>query len=661
MSWMQKLYDTYEQCSASERLQSAVPLAPLSHIIQQAHIEIVLDGEGNFRRARVIEKENTVIPATEKSATARTSGIAPHPLSDHVKYCAADYLAANETSNKHFEEYKKQLKNWCDSPYSHPKAAAVLMYVEKGHVVDDLVSEGVLPVAESGCLLKQWESKENKPPLFKNLTKDPNTKEYKPQNALIRWVVETGLITETWKDPTLRDAWINYSTSADAKHGLCMVTGINQALTDKHPKGMRGGKDGAKLISYKKEDESDFIYLGRFIGANQVLSVGSAVSQKAHSTLRWLIERQGYKNGDQAIVAWATAGEAIPDWSNDTNALFLSAEEIEQTQEKESTSPILEAGDVGQAFAQRLNTAIRGYRTNLGSTNNIVVMGLDSASKGRMAITYYRELTGSEYLNRIKKWHKDFAWLQNYGVDQKTKRPIRFVGAPAPKDIAEAAYGRPKNKQHEKLIKATVERLLPCVIDSQPLPRDLAESTVRRCCNRMSFDKDKQGKQWEWEKNLGIACALFSGFFKEREYQMTLETDRTTRDYLYGRLLALAENIERYALTTAESKRETNAERMMQRFADHPASTWRNLELALAPYKARLNATDKGKGFLIKRMRWVDEIMCQFEADDFLKESKLSGEFLLGYHCQRQSLHSSHTGRNESDADPASDSENPTE
>ena len=28
--------------------------------------------------------------------------------------------------------------------------------------------------------------------------------------------------------------------------------------------------------------------------------------------------------------------------------------------------------------------------------------------------------------------------------------------------------------------------------------------------------------------------------------------------------------------------------------------------------------------------------MCLFEADDFIKDTKLSGEFLLGYHCQRQ-------------------------
>lgn len=635
MSWMQKLYETYEQCSTSERLQSITPLAPLCHVIQQAHIEIVLDGHGDFRRARVIEKTNTVIPATEKSATSRTSGIAPHALCDHIKYSAKDYLEGHQETNKHFEAYRKQLKAWCDSPNSHPKATAILRYVDKGSVIRDLVSEGVLPTV-NGLLLTKWETKkpDDKPPLFKQLTKDQKTKEYKPQNALIRWIVESDdLVTETWKDHDLRDAWIEYSTDTEAAPGLCMVTGITQVLADKHPKGMRGGKDGAKLISYKKEKDSDFIYLGRFIEARQVVGVGSAVTQKAHSALRWLIERQGYTNGDQAIVAWAVAGTEIPDWAADTNALLISvANSTTPMEDVKADVDVFDPGDMGQAYAGRLNSAIRGYRSDLGSASDIVILGLDSASKGRMAVTYYRELTGAEYLDRIEAWHQGFAWHQDYGRQPKTKRHIKFIGAPSPRDIAEAAYGLVKDKQHEKLIKATIERLLPCIVDGQPLPRDLVESTVRRASNRVGLD------HWEWEKNLGIACALFKGAFKNEEYQMTLEINRHDRDYLYGRLLALAENIESYALTTAEKTRETSAARLMQRFADHPASTWRTIELALSPYKSRLRSTDKGRGFLIKREKLIDEIMGHFSPDDFLSPRSLTGEFLLGYHCQRQIL-----------------------
>src|SRR5207253_9551242 len=49
---------------------------------------------------------------------------------------------------------------------------------------------------------------------------------------------------------------------------------------------------------------------------------------------------------------------------------------------------------------------------------------------------------------------------------------------------------------------------------------------------------------WQWEKCLGIACSLFRGHYVDRRYQMDLELERNTRDYLYGRLLAIAEEIE---------------------------------------------------------------------------------------------------------------------
>ena len=119
---------------------------------------------------------------------------------------------------------------------------------------------------------------------------------------------------------------------------------------------------------------------------------------------------------------------------------------------------------------------------------------------------------------------------------------------------------------------------------------------------------------------------------------MALEEDRGTRDYLYGRLLALADSIEGYALWQADEMRDTTAARLMQRFADRPFSTWRNIELALTPYKSRLRTSEKGSRFLWKREKLLDQIQCRFQANDFTSDRALSGEFLLGYHCQRASL-----------------------
>ena len=117
---------------------------------------------------------------------------------------------------------------------------------------------------------------------------------------------------------------------------------------------------------------------------------------------------------------------------------------------------------------------------------------------------------------------------------------------------------------------------------------------------------------------------------------MSLEEQRATRDYLFGRLLAVAEKIEGYALYLQGEKRDTTAERLMQRFADHPASTWRTIELALGPYLARLRTSRGGALHLWKTQ--LDEIAAKFQGDDFTRPGRLDAEFLLGYHCQRAAL-----------------------
>lgn len=117
---------------------------------------------------------------------------------------------------------------------------------------------------------------------------------------------------------------------------------------------------------------------------------------------------------------------------------------------------------------------------------------------------------------------------------------------------------------------------------------------------------------------------------------MALEQDRVTRDYLYGRLLAVAEGIESRALYVAGEKRDTMAARLMQRFADRPYSTWKTIALSLTPYKSRLRV--HRAGFLFAMEKLLDQLMCQFQSGDYTKDSPLTGEFLLGYHCQRSML-----------------------
>ncbi|SDX66139.1 type I-C CRISPR-associated protein Cas8c/Csd1 [Nitrosomonas halophila] len=603
MSWIQKLYETYEQCESTMDVP-AEKLWPLSHLVKRAHVEIIIDERGSFRRARTLGRTeaSTLIPVTESSA-GRTAGAAPHPLCEEISYCAADYP---EISSERFEEYEQQLAKWCRSENTHPKISAILAYIRSKRLWKDLCNEQIFPITTEDAKGKKTKVSDSK--------------------VFVRWRVEYAgnPVSGTWEDSDLIMAWIAFDRSQNSKTGFCMITGEFTRLCQNHPRFLRGSDDGAKLIS--ANDFNGYTFKGRFTDTKkdyekQTCSVGYEVSLKAHNALRWLIGRQAYRSGDLVIVTWSIAGKPVPDPFKDSLSLILGIEgsaheaaEIEQP----------DVGDIGQAFAIRLRKAIAGYSAKLNPTDDIVVMGLDSATPGRMAITFYRELKSSDFLNRVKNWHEQYAWPQNFGKDSK------FIGAPAPRDIAEAAYGR---RLDDSLRKATVERMLPCIIDGQALPRDLVESVIRRTSNRVSFEKDKNGRQWEWEKILGIACALFKGSCKKRGYQMVLENDRTSRDYLYGRLLSIAEHIEDRALYVSGEKRDTTAAKLMQRFADRPNSTWRTIELALTPYRTRLRA--KSPAFLHNMEMLLDEVVANFERDEFVSDRKLSGEFLLGYHCQR--------------------------
>lgn len=616
MSWIHKLHDTYEACLGHEP-DGVERLLPVSHAYQQAHVEITLAGDGKFESARAIGKVETAIPATEASSGRTGKAPPPHPLCDKVQYCARDYSDWGGGKPSFFKQYEELLANWCSSEHRHPKAEAILAYVRSGTLVADLVSERVLH-ATDGKLLTQWQQAGDVPLIFKSLQATAGERDQ--GSAFIRWHVRdlNNPCSAVWEDSTLQDAWARYDASTKQAKGLCMVNGQSKtSLAVNHPKRLRHAGDGAKLIS--ANDSSGFTFRGRFIddtGA-QACGIGYEATQKAHNALRWLIKRQSYRNGDQVIVSWAVGGTDIPD-------PFLNSFDLLTGGDETDTTPLVIVDhSAGQAYAQRLALALKGYRAQLGDSAGIVVMGLDSATPGRMAITYYRELTDSEFLDRIEQWHTRFAWFQNFG---KVKH---FVGAPAPQDIAEAAYAY-GSRVDEKLKKATVERLVPCLIDGQPFPRDLLTSVVRRASQRVSMP------HWAWEKTLGIACALYRGTFHQEDYAMALETERTTRDYLYGRLLALADHIESRALHVGGESRDTTAAKLMQRFAQRPASTWRTIELALAPAKSRLRA--KRGGFMHEMEKLHDQIVCAFENNDFINDSPLSGEFLLGYHCQREAL-----------------------
>jgi CRISPR-associated protein Csd1 len=644
MSWMQRLYATYEQAQNLDiPLDQAI--MPISHTLQNAHINIVLSETGEFKRASVLKKYPIVLPATEDSA-GRSSGEAPHALADKLQYVAKDYPLFGGKKKSYFPGYFKQLSDWCDSGFSHPMAKAVQTYVVKGKVTEDLIQANILFVNDQKKLLTQWSNEAlATPEIFTTLTKQEG--ELEQGNALICWTVESPGILETctWKMADLFQSWIDYQASAATEKGLCLVSGQEMPLAVNHPAKIRHTGDKAKIIS--ANDNSGFTFRGKFLDSAQASGVGFDVTQKAHNALRWLISRQGIRNGDQVIVAWALSGKSIPNPLTDAATIAMESEEDGYSKQEPKTELNSEAPqvldlstDLGHRVAKNFKLKLKGYQQNLKDTEQLSLMVIDSATPGRMSVAYYREFLPKEYFEHLDSWHTQFAWWQRITQDlpaesgKKAKSTTVWpVIAPAPYAIAQAAYGVSLT---DTLKKQVYSRLLPCIAEGRAFPRDLMQLCVNRASNPLGCEP------WEWERNIGVACALYRGYYsrltdetKRRVYPMALDITITSRDYLYGRLLAVAEQLEQLALFVAKENRRTTAERYMQQFAERPFSTWRNIELALEPYKSRLN--NSRVGFLVSREKELTDIQNLFQHDDFCSDSKLSGEFLLGYHCQKMS------------------------
>jgi CRISPR-associated protein Csd1 len=627
MNWIQSLYETYENCenSIGYSTEAQRPLLPICHITIQTHIEVVIDGNGNFRDARLVGKDDstTIIPATESSASRAGSKPECHALSDKLQYLAGDFMdfggeVTSGFANNPTEPYDKfirSLTDWCNSPYSHPKACAVLVYVQKKSLMRDLANHHVLLVDGNGKLLSKDQVKREKN--TKDIFAVLNTQD----NAVIRWVVQIPGEVESraWRDVTLWDSWTTYYLNSKTKRDICLVTGQRQILTNNHPKYIRREGDNAKIIS--ANDTTGFTFRGRFIDDAQACGVGLETSQKAHYALAWLISRQGYQAGDLAVVAWAVSGAKVPQPTEDTYAALYGNLAPEESK----------TADTAQDVGIRLKKKIAGYRQEIGERGDVVVMAVDSATPGRLSIVYYRALKGSEFLERIESWHETCAWRHTYhGVEERDekgkvkRRYIPFLGAPAPADIAEAAYG---SRLDDKLKKATVKRLLPCIVDGQPFPRDLVESVVRRASKPAGLSG------YEWSKALTIACALYRKYKHGKEnFDMSLDETRNSRDYLFGRLLAIADVLEERTLSEAEKNRPTNATRYMQQFSQRPFSTWKQIHELLTPYFMR-------QGDHASYYKWlIGQVEELFAPEDFTSNKPLTGEYLLGYYCQRQKM-----------------------
>lgn len=577
MGLLQKATETYDYMAdlAGKYKENKEPLAPVGHIISKADIEITIDDSGNFISA-LNDKERTkiIIPVTVDSASrsGKKGAVAPHALTDKLFFY-------DPKKKESYEIFVTQLEDWCDSDYTHPMAEAILKYVKKGQIISDLRNNGI-----------KFSDKEEE---------------------FVRWRV-TGLGDKsgaTWTESSLMQAYTKYYLShiGDGEKNICMITGRNEIVTDKHLKGVVASSGNAKIIS--ANDSVNYTYRGRFVSPDEVVTIGYESSQKAHNALKWLVANEGAIEDGRAFVCWNPRGIQIP---KPQFTLF------NRTEEK----------CLPTQYGEALRKIIRGYKSNLNEKDDVIIASFDAATTGRLSITYYNELKASDFLDRLLYWDESCCW---YDMSWGTSSPSLY-------NIVNYAFGTQRGEgdsqrieTDSRILKQHKQRLINCRVNKAKMPTDIMKAIVQKAGNLQIYEQKNR------RVLLFTACAVVKKYlydnFKE-EWSMALESQKKDRSYQYGRLLAVMEKAERDTYKPDE-KREANAIRMQSVFVKRPAyATKIIIEQLKSAYYPQLKT-----GSRIYYDRLIGEIMdiiSQFPNEEFNKP--LSETYLLGYYLQRNSL-----------------------
>ena len=438
----------------------------------------------------------------------------------------------------------------------------------------------------------------------------------------------------------IRNRWIAYLQRSQHRLGKDVFGEDLYTPTTNFPKKVVSSDANAKLLS--ANDSTNFTFRGRFSSKEQALLVDSASSQKINSTLRWLVNNHGTLTGNQAIVVWAIKRPEEKPVLNPQSGSFdfddsFSSIADESKALHDDISDALNATNV--QYAKIFSRVLRGYEgaEDLKKHNDpMVVVILDAATTGRLGVTFYCELQKDEYIKRILQWHVDAAWpLTSFkkSIVEGAERVnvVQYEGAPSFTDIINCACDTSdrSSKSYKRFAKDVKERLIECMFGGAQFPMSILNAACHKVTRPMGYDNIKV-----WRRDFEIACSLWKKHYidetrkqhrQEDVITMYLEPNRDDRDYLYGRLLALADNFEESVLRKQGVKdRPTNAIKLMSNFTAKPYTTWGTLWKQLTPY---LKSANGGSWFRNE----VDDVMALF-MENYPGKDLLSSNILEQYY-----------------------------
>ncbi|WP_063516786.1 type I-C CRISPR-associated protein Cas8c/Csd1 [Schleiferilactobacillus harbinensis] len=582
---------------------------------------------------RPADQERVLVPATIKSIV-RTSHLYPHLISDQLRFVLpqlAEHTTGKTAKNIQdlSREYIEQLEEFI-TRHPLPGAQAIYASIVSGNLFESLRDMQIFQLADTGQLRYKVKKKDRVGESLSVLAK-------------VTDIVMSYVQFQYWpasRDPTITDYFLADDVikavqdfSLDQQRGTSqhsLLTGESVTPAADFPKSLIIGQANAKLISANDENN----YAGYFQTSAEGASIGGLETLKSLNALRWLIRKQGirYSKGQYVVLLWT--GQAKDDQAGNTpfggrmTDLVPPPYGLPTQHTQEPAKP-----GTGQRVAAAQRRALQGQQRNtMQKLAGVHLLELRVATSGRISIANYQTMDLAYWVDLINGWYHRTAWLQVLSSMKSSTK----LATPSPAEIVQVGLGIGSGSVYtEENAEAIryLQEIVQCIRQGRALSRTTATQVVRQVVQSMGYSEKRIGIPWQ--RALEVACAVWRNYEGGKARTM-LDEENRDRSYLFGRLLALADQIEGTASyqkqTSDDNARRTNAFNLMQQFSIRPFTTWNTLMDRVHPYLGGLNAYSfddyQGK---------IANVMGLFQPGDY-NDDRLTPNFLMGYYLESAAL-----------------------
>lgn len=517
------------------------------------------------------QPKRLIVPQSEK----RTAGIKPNFLWDKSSYVLGVSAKAIGRSNQEHQAFKT-LHQQCLIDELDPSLQALLAFLES------------------------WSPDRFQAPLF--------SEEMLDANFVFRLEGEQRYLHEQPAAQLLRAKLL---TNSKSREGLCLVTGQCLPLARLHPavKGVNGAQSsGASIVSFNLES---FCSYDKSQGANAPISEVVAFAYTTalnHLLRRDEHNRQRMQIGDASVVFWAIADTSEEASNAELMFADLLSPASDDAREAAKLRCILDAVGKGRS--------LRDLGLQLEDNTQLFVLGL-VPNAARLSVRFWQTGSLVFFAQCLAEHYQD---LHIEPAPWKNEPAIwRVLNAMAP-----SRDGKAKAEDITPQLAGEVTR---AVLTGSRYPRSLLTNVIMR----MRADGDVSGLR------VALCKAILNRDLRlgvkgiNEEVPVSLDKEASNIAYRLGRLFAVLESAERYALGTNISIRD----RYYGVASATPATIFPMLLRNMQNQLAQLRKESPGLAHHLERE--IGEIIDGF-GTQFPHGLKLEdqGRFAIGYYQQSQ-------------------------